>query len=89
MTTILDDGSAGYFGYAPYDRILVTAVAPKVNETLIKELAIKGILVIPVGQPFLYQELLKVRKEAVGKVIMQNLSGVTFVPLTGKDGWHI
>ncbi|HBB90801.1 MAG TPA: protein-L-isoaspartate O-methyltransferase [Bacteroidales bacterium] len=43
------DGYAGLPAYAPFDRILVTAGAPAVPETLITQLAIGGILVVPVG----------------------------------------
>jgi len=43
------DGYGGLPAYAPFDRILVTAGAPAVPETLITQLAIGGILVVPVG----------------------------------------
>jgi protein-L-isoaspartate(D-aspartate) O-methyltransferase len=45
----LGDGYQGLPGYAPFDRILVTAGAPSIPEPLKKQLAIGGILVIPVG----------------------------------------
>ena len=43
------DGSLGLPKHAPYDSIVVTAGAPNVPETLIKQLKIGGVLVIPVG----------------------------------------
>ena len=88
VTTILGDGSIGCPEFAPYDRILVTAAAPKIPKALIKELKIGGILVIPVGGAYFYQELIKARKESESKASTQNLCNVAFVPLTGKDGWR-
>jgi protein-L-isoaspartate(D-aspartate) O-methyltransferase len=43
------DGSDGLPEFEPYDRIIVTAAAPSVPEALKAQLAIGGILVIPVG----------------------------------------
>ena len=43
------DGSAGLSEFAPYNRIIVTAAAPSVPEALKSQLAIDGIMVIPVG----------------------------------------
>lgn len=43
------DGSVGLTEFAPYDRIIVTAAAPSVPEALKAQLAIGGLLVIPVG----------------------------------------
>lgn len=43
------DGYLGYKEAAPYDKIIVTAAAPKVPEPLLKQLKIGGKLVLPVG----------------------------------------
>ena len=43
------DGYKGLPGYAPFDKIIVTAGAPEVPEALLKQLKIGGVLVIPVG----------------------------------------
>jgi protein-L-isoaspartate(D-aspartate) O-methyltransferase len=43
------DGSKGLPVRAPYDKIVVTAGAPVIPESLIEQLADKGVLVIPVG----------------------------------------
>ncbi|MFC2100582.1 protein-L-isoaspartate(D-aspartate) O-methyltransferase [Bacteroidota bacterium] len=43
------DGYKGLPSFAPFDKILVTAAAPFIPETLIKQLNIGGILVVPVG----------------------------------------
>src|SRR6201986_1178435 len=44
----LGDGSRGIASHAPYDKIIVTAGAPLVPDTLLKQLCIGGIMVIPV-----------------------------------------
>jgi protein-L-isoaspartate(D-aspartate) O-methyltransferase len=80
------DGSVGYPEKAPYDRILVTAAAPTVPQPLITQLKTGGILLIPVGNVSLFQNLIKISKGIDGKINKENLGGVAFVPLTGKFG---
>lgn len=89
VTIICGDGSAGYPPHAPYDRILVTAAAPSIPKPLIEQLKMDGLLVIPVGGLYFFQELLKIRKDVDGKISTKNLGGVAFVPLTGRCGWTI
>lgn len=48
------DGTKGLPEYAPYDKIIVTAGAPVVPEALKQQLAVGGILVIPVGEEVQY-----------------------------------
>jgi protein-L-isoaspartate(D-aspartate) O-methyltransferase len=77
----------GYFGWpehAPYDGILVTAAAPYIPEPLIEQLKPGGRLVIPVGLPFHYQELMTVDKDEQGEIETTSILGVAFVPLTGE-----
>jgi protein-L-isoaspartate(D-aspartate) O-methyltransferase len=85
VTIICGDGSLGYVETAPYDRVLVTAAAPDVPKPLIEQLKSNGVLVIPVGGVYLYQTLLRIRKQD-GRITEENLGGVAFVPLTGKYG---
>ena len=49
INTKCGDGTLGWEEYAPYDGILVTAGSPTVPNSLMKQLAIGGRLVIPVG----------------------------------------
>jgi protein-L-isoaspartate(D-aspartate) O-methyltransferase len=86
VTIISGDGSKGYSEKAPYDRVIVTAAAPKVPKPLVDQLKTGGILVIPVGTAFMLQNLLKLTKDSNGKIIQENLGGVAFVPLTGEYG---
>ena len=86
VTIINADGSKGYPEKAPYDRIIVTAAAPEVPQPLLDQLKSGGIMVIPVGNAALFQNLMRITKEADGKIKRENLGGVTFVPLTGEFG---
>lgn len=49
IRTFLGDGYAGLPRFAPFDKILVTAGATMLPETLIEQLAVGGHLVIPIG----------------------------------------
>jgi protein-L-isoaspartate(D-aspartate) O-methyltransferase len=80
------DGTVGWSEWAPYDRILVTAGAPKVPEPLLDQLAPGGALVIPEGQLNL-QRLVIYRKSARGEVRRKEGEDVAFVPLVGRHGW--
>ena len=86
MTIINKDGSQGYREKAPYDRIIVTAAAPAVPKPLIDQLKSEGVLLIPLGGSFMFQNLMKYTKQADGKIKEENLGGVSFVPLTGAYG---
>lgn len=85
VTVIAADGSEGYAEQAPFDRLLVTAAAPSVPKPLTEQLKTGGILVIPVGNTYFYQTLLRIRKRD-SRLVEENLGGVAFVPLTGKYG---
>jgi len=79
-----DDGYFGWTEHAPYDGIIVTAAAPHIPQPLIDQLRTGARLVIPVGFPYSYQELMVVEKRANGEVETQMVLGVSFVPLTGE-----
>ncbi len=87
VTLIQGDGSLGYTDWAPYDRIVVTAAAPKIPQPLVRQLVPGGVLVIPVGGRLFPQELVKVRKDEKGRIERTSLGGVAFVPLFGKEGF--
>ncbi|MFC1702748.1 protein-L-isoaspartate(D-aspartate) O-methyltransferase [Pseudomonadota bacterium] len=73
------DGHLGWPSQAPFDGILVTAVAKSVPEELLEQLRIGGLLVIPVeraGQ----QRLITVRRNEDG-FEETDLGAVMFVPL--------
>ena len=86
VSVINGDGSTGYTQKAPYDRIVVTAAAPKIPKPLVDQLKEGGVLLIPVGSPFLFQKLLKLTKQPDGRIKEENLGNVSFVPLIGEFG---
>lgn len=87
VTVILGDGTLGYPLKAPFDRIMVTASAPKPPQSLIDQLTEGGCMLIPVGRHQYWQELVSIKKSRGGKVKSQNLMAVAFVPLIGQEGW--
>ncbi len=80
------DGTVGWSEWAPYDRILVAAGAPKVPEPLLEQLAPGGSLLIPEGQRA-SQRLVLYRKSARGELRRKEGEEVGFVPLVGRHGW--
>ena len=87
VTLVQGDGSLGYPDRAPYDRVFVTAAAPKIPPPLLDQLNPQGVLVIPVGGRVFPQELIRVKKKTDGTLHRESLGGVAFVPLVGKYGF--
>lgn len=83
---IQGDGTIGLPEYAPFDRIIITAAAPKVPEILMGQLGNGGKLVVPVGSRSV-QDLKLMEKAKNGRVYTRSLCGCRFVPLIGKNGW--
>ncbi len=79
------NGYAGWPEHAPYDGIMVTAAATHIPEALIEQLKPGGRLVIPVGMPFMAQELMLVEKDAHGQTDVREVLGVAFVPLIDRE----
>jgi protein-L-isoaspartate(D-aspartate) O-methyltransferase len=79
------DGTLGWPEMAPFDAILVTAGGPEVPETLKRQLAIGGRMVIPVGGDG-GQTLRKITRLEEHRYEEENLGGVAFVPLIGEHG---
>jgi protein-L-isoaspartate(D-aspartate) O-methyltransferase len=80
VTAKLDDGSRGWPEQAPFDRIIVTAAAPKVPETLLNQLGTGGVMIVPVGAAAEDQVLVRIRRDDAG-FHHEFLTGVRFVPL--------
>ncbi len=76
------DGSQGWADAAPYDAILLTAAPAKLPTALIAQLAPGGRLVAPVGGQEEAQELIRVLRSPTGKLEMEPLLPVRFVPMT-------
>ena len=80
IVTILSDGGFGLARQAPFDRIIVTAASDDPPASLLSQLKIGGIMVIPVGQSDDMQKLIKITKTD-GGCEYQDLHAVRFVPL--------
>ncbi len=80
VTTVLGDGGRGWPAQAPFDRIIVTAAAKKLPRKLLEQLAVGGIMVIPVEVPPGRQELLRITRTDDG-FERESLLPVRFVPL--------
>lgn len=82
----VDDGSMGWPEEAPFDRVMVTAVGPRVPPSLEAQLAEGGVLVMPIGHYRGAQKLVRVRKSG-GVCAREDLLDVSFVPLVGREGF--
>ncbi len=82
------DGSQGLPDMAPYDAIIVSAVAPSVPKPLLTQLADSGCLVLPVahGMPSRDQKLERVTRQG-NHWQTEPLLSVVFVPLMGRYGY--
>jgi protein-L-isoaspartate(D-aspartate) O-methyltransferase len=88
VTVIVGDGTLGYRKVMPFDRILVTAAAPEIPDTLVRQLKVGGIMAIPIGGRHGWQELFTVKKTKRNESVTTSVGGVAFVPLIGKHGWR-
>lgn len=86
VEVVVGDGTCGYEKNAPYDRIIVTAGAPDVPQSLIDQLKNKGKLIIPVGSSHAYQDLY-VAQKINDHIKVSKKGGCIFVPLIGEYGW--
>ena len=81
--TKIGDGYYGWEEHGPYDSIIVTASVSHVPPPLVRQLKAGGRMVIPLGAPFLPQQLMLVEKHPDGSVLNRQILPVRFVPLTG------
>ena len=86
VKVIIGDGTKGYEPESPYDRIIVTAAAPKIPRSLLEQLKPNGIMVIPVGD-IDYQDLRIVKKKHNREIKVKRDVPCLFVPLIGEEGW--
>jgi protein-L-isoaspartate(D-aspartate) O-methyltransferase len=79
------DGSLGWADYAPFEGILVSAAPAEVPDALLKQLAISGVLVIPVGMAG-RQVLQRITRVSEDSYDIEQFDPVIFVPfLSGKE----
>ena len=77
---MIGDGFEGVPARAPYDRIVVTAAAEHLPQTLIDQLADDGVMILPLGPHGGSQHIIKLTKSTTG-IARENLIAVRFVPL--------
>ncbi len=79
----LGDGYQGLkeVNYGPYDRIIVTCGAPEIPPTLMAQLKVGGIMVIPLGEG--EQEMLRITKQGEAKEqwVVEKFGTYSFVPM--------
>lgn len=85
VKVFLHDGSLGFKKEAPYDRIIVTAAAPRISQHWVEQLKTNGVIIAPIGS-LTEQELIRAVKTKQG-LKTQSLGDFVFVPLKGKEGW--
>lgn len=82
----IGDGTLGWPEKSPFDSIIVAAGTPVMPESLLSQLKIGGVLVIPIGDRY-SQVLTRFRKIDDQKIKQEKGEPVRFVPLIGEQGW--
>jgi len=85
VTARVGDGMLGWPEQAPFDRIVVAAAAAEPPPALLEQLALGGIMVLPIGTQERSQMLYRVERTAEGFVGAE-LAEVRFVPLLPGAG---
>jgi protein-L-isoaspartate(D-aspartate) O-methyltransferase len=80
VEVIAGDGMAGAPDKAPFDRIILTAAAERLPQTLVDQLAEGGVMLLPLGPHDGTQHIIKLTKTSTG-VDREELIPVRFVPL--------
>ena len=80
ITAMVGDGMKGWPAQAPFERIIVTAAATEVPGDLVDQLALDGIMIIPVETAPARQELRRIVRTSEG-ARSEHLLHVRFVPL--------
>ena len=76
------DGFLGWPKYAPFDKSIITASAPKVPQPLIEQLKEGGLLIMPLAERYPQQLCLYVKEN--NTLVKHYITDVLFVPMTGK-----
>ena len=80
------NGALGWPDEAPFDRVIVTAGAPRIPPPLVQQLADGGRLVAPVGDE--ENQTLTLAEKAGGQTRTRTLGDCKFVKLVGKYAWE-
>lgn len=85
VETRCSNGYTGWEEQAPFDAIIVTAAVSHIPQPLVEQLKVGGRMVVPVGLPYMYQELMLVTKNEDASTDTKNILGVSFVPLITEE----
>jgi len=88
IKTFFGDGNKGLPTFAPFDRIIITAAAPEIPQSLINQLKTGGIMIIPLNEEddATKQRMLRLTKQADGTMLREEFGECRFVPmLRGTD----
>ena len=77
----LGDGNKGLPTFGPFDRIIITAAAPEIPQALIDQLAIGGMMVIPLCENDDHQTMLRLTKQEDGSMKRETYGDFRFVPM--------
>ena len=77
--TFFRDGFTGMPQYAPYDKIIVTCGAPNIPTSLLNQLKINGLMVIPVGKNS--QKMIRITKTGEKDYTEEEFGDFVFVPM--------
>jgi protein-L-isoaspartate(D-aspartate) O-methyltransferase len=83
VTTRKGDGYYGWPEKAPFDAIIVTCAGGHIPPPLLRQLKNGGRMIMPVGGPFMTQNLVFVEKAADGSLTQRSVLPVAFVRLLG------
>ena len=84
----LGDGNKGLPTYGPFDRIIITAAAPEIPQTLVDQLKVGGMMVIPLSENENCQTMLRLTKQEDGSLKREEYGDFRFVPMlkgVGED----
>lgn len=82
------DGTEGWGDEAPFGAILVSAGAPDVPKSLMRQLKIGARMVVPVGSDPRSQKLTRIKRADDEEYEREDIADVRFVRLIGKEGWE-
>ena len=78
------DGYKGIEQEAPFDRIIITAAPEEVPDTLLAQLNVGGIMIVPIGKQCEIQHLWVIKKDSDGSLMKEKVLPVGFVPMIKK-----
>lgn len=81
IKTFLGDGNKGLPTYGPFDRVIITAAAPEIPQSLVDQLKVGGMMVIPLSENEECQTMLRLTKQEDGSMKRETYGDFRFVPM--------